>query len=178
MNQDEKRSFFRISGTLYLNAKRKCDSNGNVTLAPPEKMDELSIRIMHYLSKLRYEKPAGSEYIMELAEIVSAMNAARVHSDRKNGDVSDLARQSVIISGSGMEFFTDESWVADEVLTMTISFPEYPFATVMTDARVVSERTAQHRKKIAVEFQGIAEQDRDLIIKYVNHLQRKKIAKS
>ncbi len=176
MSQDEKRSYFRISGTIYLHAELKEVATEGPLLPQSDKMDEVSIRLMHYKARLCYNEPAEYEYFLQLAEIIEAMQHQQRNIRQKKAPL-ELVKQSVIISGSGMEFFSTENWKKDDSLILTISFLEYPFATITTEALVMGEKTDldSKRNKTAVSFQGISEKDRELIIKFVNHLQRKKI---
>lgn len=178
----ERRQYFRAMGTVYLRIERGSPLKEHwlsqaMSPAVQESLDAVSLKLMNYRSRLHYEQPEVRQYLLELAGIVEELHRTLVHRHSFPDDVRRAYKRSVIISGSGLEFLTDEGFDVGEEVTLEITFPEYPYATVMTPAAVTRvEAYGSDRKKfrVCLLYGDIQETDRECIIRYVNHLQTQK----
>lgn len=193
----ERRQFFRAAGVVYLHIQRgptfkedcpDSSAGSEAPAAPPsspaspaseEGLDPIALKLAGFRSRLHYDLPQGHEYLLEIAAIVEQLHHSLVEGDNLLGHLPKSHRKSVIISGSGLEFITADRYRTGEPIKITLTFPDYPSATVVLSAEVV--RVAPYgntsdRRLIGIAYKDISEADQDLIIKYVNHLQRKKLA--
>jgi len=174
----EQRQYFRSAGIVYLHIQRARDPvDAKETIAPT--MDPIALQLMSFRARLDYDRPEGLAYLQELTNILEEMHAWIAHTGSPDGALPIAQRQSVILSGSGLEFISPQPHPLGEMIIATVTFPGYPYATLHLGSEImrcdVFGETGE-KYRVAIAFRDISEDHRDLIIKYVNHLQRKKLA--
>ncbi len=175
-NSKENREYFRITGIVYLTIN-KLANQGTATsplVTAPEFLDKIALKLLHYKANLNYHQPAHFQSLLEMADILELMHDTYLSRDSHPTIASK--RQSVILSGSGMEFLSEEAFNVGDLVSLNIGFPDYPFTSVQIEAEIkISELCpGEARRKTIVSFGTMTELDRNSIIKYVNFLQRKK----
>jgi hypothetical protein len=181
IEEDEEGVYFRATGMVYLHIEHGSAAHESwISQTSPLKsrdhLDPIALQLLNYRSRLEYEKPAIAPYLIELIGIVEDMHAALLASNYAVG-LGHAEKQSVIVSGSELEFLTGEKFKMGETVTVHMTFTEYPFVSLVILAKVTGiQPFAGDRKKhrICLAFDGIREADRDNIIRYVNHLQRRR----
>ena len=185
-----RRNYFRAVGVVYLQVLRESDPVqpehplATSSQAPDkadkiEKLDEIGLKLMTLRSRIHYHMPENSTFFLDVIDILLTLDQSLKNSLHGALSITNrlAQRQSVIISGSGLEFITEDRYVPGESLVVVLTFPEYPYATVSVRSEVIRVEphgTNTHRFRTAIAYENIEESDRELIIKYVNHLQRKK----
>lgn len=182
----QRRQFFRATGPVYLHVEKDKEpapehepAQGAHAPQPETGRDEISLGLMNYCARLEYDRPPGFEPLLELARILERLHGALTDPKHKLEKLPKSEFCQVALSGSGMEFLSSARHFVGEKVKLTLTFPEYPFATVKVRAEVVKSEAAKKREGkflISVSFQEIDEAHRDTIIKYVNQLQRKQMA--
>ncbi len=176
-----KREYFRATGIVYLHVGRRSEqSEGDRKNQhiPKSNLDPIALKLLNFRSQLQYNTPQSYEYFQSLTDIVEQMHDAILD---QTGQIltSCLAkRQSVVLSGSGIEFITSEHYEPKEQLILAITFTGYPFETLTLIGEVIQEKPhgedpKKHRTCVA--FVNISEADCQVLIKHVNYLQRKHI---
>lgn len=175
----ERREYFRCGGTLYLYVATSpiipnADLPNLSTLH--EQLDTTQVQIKAFQERIEYERPEQLEYWRMLLRLLADVQEQHGRLARQLPSHQTMAqRQAVIISGSGMQFFSPTPYAVDSTVYLWMAFPEYPYATIITEARVVKSDPlgeTPEKVRIAVEFLNLPEHDRDSIIKFVNHRER------
>lgn len=173
-NEDEKRNFFRVEGFVYL----RLDKPGEIEKAEtePETLDRVGIHLLHLKNLIKYDPPAHDFYFRNLIHIMEQM-----HSQLTNKVKPQVfTRTHATISGSGIEFIWNKAYEKGEDLTLTLSFMDYPFQTVSVPAQVqdcAKVKGDAKTSRLVLSYADIPEADRELIIKFVNSLQRLELSK-
>ncbi len=176
---EEKREYFRCSGTvfLYYAIKQENPSDG-LQGTTHTSLDPIGLKIMNYRARLDYNQPEHWKYLSELCEIIEAMYAAIPLPGKRANALPKANKQAVIISGGGIQFFNTEMLQPGQLLGMTITFPTYPNESVFVNARVLRCHPHGNQHLIACQFENMSDTDQELIIKFVNYLQRQKLSNS
>lgn len=180
--EKEKRDYFRSAGTIYLAVSRIQTQSRNTGLENFRKkdaFDKIALKLMSFRAKLDYQNPEDKERFQEIADMLELLyHSVSNLKNGTDGQTVEFLRKPVIISGSGMEFPSNEDFSPHEKVALAITFSGYPYEFVSTEAEVIRIKKApSHTSKhlVCVKYSDISEKNRDLIIKFVNHLQRKKI---
>lgn len=170
----ERREFFRVTGTVFL-AISDHPPHGTATV-DGETLDLINIQLDALQQRIEYDKPTDVTYWRTVLPLLRSMQA-QIHRATSGATTRHAVarRQVVNISGSGLQTLLDQPFTPGSPVYLWLSFPAYPFATITTAARVIrsqplgSDATRWH---VAVEFSDISEADRELVIKFVNHVAR------
>jgi hypothetical protein len=171
----DKREFYRKPGIIYLTIERGGEAHRRIDASQPF-LDQVTLRLMNFRQRLEYRAPEQMEYFEELAEILEEMYLEimdRVDEGKKS---PRSRRQSVVISGSGMDFLTDEQFQPEEKIFCHMTFTVYPFASLCLRAEVVRCEpygSEGNRQRVSVRFDEMSEAHRESLIKFVNELERR-----
>ncbi len=178
--EDERRNFYREAGIVYLHIAPHSDkASTDVSIDSAATLDPIILRLLNFRSRISYNHPDNEEYFQSVAEIVALLHD-EITSLRSGEHLPYARRKSVIISGSGLEFLSQEVYQPKDRLAITITFLDYPFATISVVGEVIRcdlQDSTRKKYRTVIGFPMIKETKRDIIIKYVNYLQRKKHAK-
>ncbi len=184
IEEDEEGSYFRATGVMYLHIERGSASHEAwlSQAASPQsqgRLDPIALKIINYRSRLHYDKPEIEPYLIDLLNIVDDLHTALLKGNYSIG-LGMAQKQSVIVSGSELEFLTEEKFASGETVTVHMTFTEYPFTTLVMLAKVADVQSfgaARKKNRVRLAFHNIREADRDSIIRYVNQLQRRRTAR-
>ncbi len=170
----DKRQFRRNSGIVYFHAVKKSEHVPLTMGEHPETMDLVGIKLMNLKARIDYEKPEDIDYLKSLVGIVDEMYSEFTKPIEKRSDLK-LKRHSVVISGGGLDLITDDHFHQGEEIVCHLAFPGYPFTILTLDGEVTrsepyGEETGKYH--IGISFNGIPEAKREILIKFVNHLER------
>ncbi|QQR81105.1 MAG: PilZ domain-containing protein [Deltaproteobacteria bacterium] len=176
LDKAELRQFYRNSGVIYLYVQPKNEEFLENHEMPME-LDAVALRLMSLKNQLRYHNPEYSESVQELVKITEELYQNCLKPEHKRPP--RYKKQAVVISGSGMDFLSEQSYPPGMELLCHISFPEYPYTMIDVEAKVVKceELHGSHRYKTAISFHKISERIRDHIIQFVNSLTRQQRTK-
>lgn len=173
---EELREFYRNSGVIYLYVSSKIESVIESQDLPME-MDGVALKLMNLRNQLNYHNPEYSAPVQDLVRIVEELYQNCLKPDHKR--LPKYKKQAVVISGSGMDFLSDESFTPGSEVMCYLAFPEYPYTMIEVKAKVVrcEELSGHHRYRTAIHFHKISEKIRDHIIQFVNSLTRQQRTK-
>lgn len=181
MTQDhgDKREYFRATGVIYLHVEKKRDVQEDENHTPKSQLDLVALKLINFRSQLEYDNPKNGEYFEGLADILEQLHDVVFDRTGQIANALQSHRQSVVISGSGIEFISSENYLPGETLVLSMTFTGYPFESMTVEGQVVNVGiygSEPNRHRICISFKNISEPDRQLIIKHVNYLQRKHLA--
>lgn len=128
------------------------------------KVPEIEEVTLEVLYKLIYQTNLKIERILDILESKDTERYASVSSEYAD------------ISGSGMRFVSDRSFSIGDIIALRVFLPltYRPFINVL--GKVISitdtEPDSKHKYNVSVEFTGLSERDREMIIRYVFKRQR------
>lgn len=173
---EELREFYRNSGVIYLHVRLKSEAPIEGQELPME-MDVVGLKLMNLKNQLHYHNPEHSASVQDLVKIVEELYQNCLKPDHKR--LPKYKKQAVVISGSGMDFLSEDSFTPGSELVCHLAFPDYPYTMIEVNAKVVrcEELSGNHRYRTAVHFYQISEKIRDHIIQFVNSLARQQRTK-
>ncbi len=114
----------------------------------------------------RHVEKESPEVARYFAHIEAKINLLAHHFMMSTDKLFVQSTQLVSISGSGIAFTADESLNKDDVIE--IKFILQPsLTTIKTFAKVVSCKPEKNQFRVAVEYNGLNDEDRDLLIRHV-----------
>lgn len=169
-NTTAQREYFRCDGTVYLRFLPPALPDPQAADA----IDHAGIMLRNFRARLDYEKPDDAPYVCALMECVEALYTYMQTLQSTHPSHTDFVRKDVNISGSGIAFFSSIAFEPLSHIALQIAFPGYPFAmvTVGAEVRHVMQDTESGAYRVACKYDNISEADRDLIVRFVNYLQR------
>ncbi len=171
----ERREYYRKPGIIYLLIE-KSTADLPAKETPPAVIDQVTLRLMNFRQRLEYTSPPQKEYFEQLCEIMEMFHHNVMEELDEGKKTPRSRRQSVVISGSGMDFLSDESFSPEERILCHMTFTVYPYATLRLKSRVIrvlpyGQDGTRHR--VCVNFEEVPENDRELLIRFVNELERR-----
>ncbi len=173
LQNHEEENYFKVLGEIYLYVEDYPDSeNIHLSQGLPESGDPIELRLMNFQARLLYNNPEHSKDLIELARILEMIHKAK--------DLTKLPQvrlQSVLISAGDLEYLSHEYLPVGKRVLSHMSFPDYPYESISVAAEVIHCQLARHPKplyEVALGFQEIPENYREMIIKFVNQIQRRK----
>ncbi|MBI4239320.1 MAG: PilZ domain-containing protein [Deltaproteobacteria bacterium] len=173
---EERREFFRSQGVVYLMVESPPLPEATVEESIPDcpTMDDVQVLLMNFRDRLRYETPELAAYFSQLDTVIEALHRRCTQQETAP---KLFQRLFVDISGAGIQFPSPQAYPEEAALRLHIAFPGYPFATVALLSTVVRCESAVGADgyTVTAAFEGISEEQRDLVIMFVNHLQRRQL---
>lgn len=174
--EKERRDYFRKTGIIYLLIESNNSKAPSIESEPKSALDDIALKIMNLKSRIKYNEPDQSDYLLDIIEVLDLTHLVVIQSKESKSILAKSIRQPVVISGSGLDLHTSTQYTLGDIHQLHITFPDYPFMSVSPKGVVVrcsqsTEDPVQYH--VAFEFSEIKETERDVIIKFVNHLQRK-----
>jgi c-di-GMP-binding flagellar brake protein YcgR len=171
--EKERRRFFRIDDEVALSyrlaseeeaiadEKLQVTTDATLSLATElEKMNELSRIHFRHVEK---ESPEVARYF---TFIESKITLLAQHLMKSTDELFKKTTQPVNISGSGILFTVDEALRAGDFIE--IKFILRPsLASIKAFSRVVSCHSEGELYRVAVEFNRLSDEDRDILIRHV-----------
>lgn len=179
VNNIDKREYFRSVGVVYLHIETLRDHFKEDLLQPKHKskLDPVALKTMSLKARIQYNEPELKEYFLEIIDIIETLHE-QLPKIVQNKEREDAQRQSVIISGSGMQFQYHKPLEIGEKLFLTITFPSYPNETIGVQGEVISCKAkgeSEDEFRISVKFKNLSDANLQLIIQFGNKLQRQKL---
>ena len=175
---DDRRNFFRIDDEAVLTykivswkdalASQKSDASLLVDkFAAKAHLDRLSRELQPLYKVIKASNSNIAEYLLTLDKKISLLSEYLIEED----DETDIAPREVNIGGGGLLFVSDKPVVAGAMLELKIKLlPKetyiYSYAKVISCTRI-DEGAGNQDYKIAVEFEFMDEDVRDLITRHV-----------
>lgn len=171
MSKEERRGLFRIDDEVTLQVRKIVSTE--LSGAPDARsashsllaneLERMKAESRIYLRHVEKDSPEIARYFAHLEEKIDLI-ARTIIIDL--GDMASKETQPVNISGSGMSFQGDEAFEVSEEVDVT--FVLHPtFMIVNTQARVMACEQDEQGCRIAIEFKGLSDDDRDLLIRHV-----------
>jgi len=172
--EQERRGFFRIDDNVALsyrlvppgttsreNSPLRVDEGELLSLGNElERMREVSRILLRHVEK---DLPDVARY---LAHLESKIDLLAQHIVMDSDELFVKSTQAVNISGSGIAFTADESLnVGDFIELRFVLMPS--LANIKTHSKVVSCQPDNGKFSVAVEFEYLSDDDRDLLIRHV-----------
>ncbi|MBX7147952.1 hypothetical protein K1X76_02605 [bacterium] len=167
-------SYHEETGDVYLAFLKK--NQTTQTDDYPPTLNLISLEIKNFKDSLLYNEREDTEDLTRLTVLVNSLydSIQRPVEQKK----IELRKTTVTLSGEKMVLNHNTSLIHEDILTILIGFPGYPFKTVECEVTVLSCLQEGNFYKVELGFTNIDESHRDIIIKYVNHLQRHNIKKT
>lgn len=174
--EGERREYFRSQGVVYLTVASSppLDAAAEESIPACPTMDDVQVLLMNFRDRMQYESPEQHSYLQQLGTVIEALHRRCT----EPASATRVYQRSVVdISGAGIQFPWSQAYAEETPLLLHIAFPGYPFATVALPSLVVRCEPAADAGLFTVTaaFEGISEEQRDLVIMFVNHLQRRKL---
>ncbi len=175
-NGENQRDYFRVHGEIFLRVT-PCDTPPSAEISTTAGLDLAKLKLLNFQSRLTYNNPPGETYLQDLAEILGHLHETITALQSGRPPVPPLRPTAVVISGSGMTFPSKTPFAPDTLVQIDLGFLEYPFATITVQGQVLRciPRDNQSGHDVIVTYHEIPEPDREVIIKFVNHLQRQQL---
>lgn len=171
--ENERRGFFRVDDSVALsyrsivsgekNNKDSLQFAGDLPMSLGNELEKMRETSRIYLRQVEKESPEVARY---LSHLEAKINLLGHHFMMGSDKLFVQSRQSVSISGSGIAFTAEEA--LNKGSEIEVKFILHPsLTTIKTIANVVScvAKTGQYR--VAVEYSGLSDEDRDLLIRHV-----------
>jgi len=164
-NEKERREYFRVDTDLFLRIHSLKENKQFQKLEEP--IAESTILLKQFVARLDYDQPEGHAYWKDLAIVVLKMG------EEFSKNSSPFLRKRVSLSGSGMSFTWDKIFEENEKIEIEMGFTDYPHRVITMPAKILrSFSVSDQHKGYIVIFEPKRESDRDLIIRFVNTIQR------
>ena len=154
----------KISQEDYKRWKSKPEVIFKNTFGELLKVPEIEEVTLEVLYKLIYQTNLKIERILDILESKDTERYASVSSEYAN------------ISGSGMKFVADRSFSIGDIIALRVFLPltYRPWINVLGKVILLTdtEPDSEHSYNVSVEFTGLSERDREMIIRYVFKRQR------
>jgi len=182
METDNSRHFFRATGIVYLAVDDLHKSNDQKHEAP-DSLDSIRSLINQTQSKLALLNVQNKELFEDLIKLILELYTSTKQSLELNESKFltrfSAHRYSVIISGDTLEYISQAPLEIGIQKQLTIVMVDYPFETVTTKGTVIKCEQLKHSDspyKLVFKFDEISQYKEDILVKFVNSLQRRKIA--
>jgi len=186
----DKRKFFRIDDVMYLSYRlvspAEVHSARNQDFRLPRhkftykaNMDRLSRELNPLYNLIKLSDPDIALYLATLDKKINLLSEYLIEDNEAENDIEP---QQVNIGAGGLAFISDEPFVSGVMLEIQIKLlPEY--IDIFSYGKVIScmqlqESTKQPGYKIAVEFEFMDDDVRDLITRHVLGKERILISKA
>jgi len=176
---DDRRRYFRINDKVSLKYRvvqgidieteiKRTEHEQNNLAEMKNAFNSIEAKIISKMARIEEVSPLVAEILGLYDKKLSLMQNMIMHNDDKENSISET--QHVNLSASGMSFESNTPINDDVNLKMElILFPEYQFIPLY--ARVVDCKKKMddnlYRFNIAVDFIGIGEGDREIIMQHV-----------
>ncbi len=181
MENHKEINFFSESGIVYL-AIDEPDSKVNQVLESPLELDSIDAGIVQARKKLSLSTIEHKEIFDNIFTLLSDLYQTTKQSiQNQSGKLLTqfvAKKYNVKISGEYLEFNSDIDYDIGVSKKITIVMTEYPYETVSSEAIIVNcknDSEASNSYKVLVKFDQLSSEKEDLLVKFVNSLQRKKI---
>jgi hypothetical protein len=170
---EERRGFFRIEDEVTLHVRKVGESERNdvdglrVTqkdnLLLANELEKMKAESRVYLRHVEKETPEIARYFSHLEMKIDLIARVLILG---SDDLIQKRTQMVNISGSGMAFKSEEAYdLGDNVDVTFVLQPSYMM--INTFAKVVACRQQGVVYRVAIEFEKLSDDDRDLLIRHV-----------
>ncbi|HAI96163.1 MAG: pilus assembly protein PilZ [Cycloclasticus sp.] len=171
--EKERRRFFRIDDEVALSyrlaseeeaiADEKLQVTTDATLSLATELEKMNERSRIHLRHVEKESPEVARYF---SFIESKISFLAQHLMKSTDELFKKTTQPVNISGSGILFNADDPLSAGNFIE--IKFILRPsLASIKAFSRVVSCHSEGDLYRVAVEFNRLSDEDRDLLIRHV-----------
>lgn len=177
---NNQREFFRVDGEIYLHVEtvalgESLDQDQGVFL-PTFSLEEddivgLSIDAFREQIRLSEIEPAQKEFWLRMQQILSMMK--RCFQTELNGGNSKMFRKCrVNISGSGLAFPSDTSYLVGQNVRLALFFQRYPYSYMGVVGEVIKCERRDGGYWVRTRFRDLNEKSQDEILRFVNQCQR------
>lgn len=177
---DNQREFFRVDGQVYLYVEaaalgESLDSDQGVFM-PTFSLEEddivgLSIDAFREQIRLSEIEPAQKEFWLRMQQVLSMMK--RCFQVELDGGRSKMFRKSKVnISGSGVAFPSESSYLVGQNLRLAMFFPRYPYSYMGVVGEVIKCERRDRGYWVRTRFRDLNEKSQDEILRFVNQCQR------
>jgi hypothetical protein len=145
-------------------------------------MDSLELLIHNFRDRLEYEDNPDNKELIILTDIIHLLykNILNRTSSGPENSLVQYEKKEVILSGGSIEWRTDKLYIPNKLYSIQLGFPGYPFCQLSVQGRLVQTRklsTNSNMNVVAFTFDNLKSNERDIIIRYVNHAQRQTFMK-
>ncbi len=174
-NEKDRRQFFRLDdkvnlGFEILTEEEMLTRVNELTLGLTDsltvmtRMTSISQQLAASLHRIDQRDPDIADYLRGLDEKIEILAQTYLS---KNGDLSDLPKQTVNLSAGGIAFTVDEAISLSAPLEVKLLlFPSY--TGILVYGRVVScEASSEESYQVRIDFEFIRDSDRDVLIRHI-----------
>lgn len=182
-DEKDRRQFFRIDDEVGLLVKVLSDGETSDQLASLQKkraefhaINQFSFeqeRMRPELQTIETKSPALGRYLNMLRGQLTTL--ATIVAD--NPDIPSARTHNVNISGQGLRFIHHDPIEIGTIIELDLRLFPSQICTALLGKVVQSKPHSEHKFIIAIEYHGLEEQDREVLLKHIHGLQMSSLAR-
>jgi len=167
----DRRQYKRVEGVVYFAVDRVVTTyetlNNQHSNHQYKRLDVLLSSLSSYIE---YKNPKDVDIYRQIVNVMHEITHEKQNDKSMSKMPGYYYRQPAIVSGNSFEFSTHENFSLGEQIALHLSFPIYPFSSIIliTEVTKISVHSGIYGdKRVVLRYLNINPEDCDEVVKYV-----------